>query len=302
MCRTAGAAGCATGRACAELVDSAGGGGLSGAAWYVFHRRRHFRQRSRQCPPLRHSAAAEAFLGLVPSERSTGDTVKRGGLTLAGNRRARRGLIEGAWAYRYPARVTEPIREGADAALRPLPAPDGCGQEQTHRRCGDRARGGGVPVGHRPPGQTGALRCGALLHRRSRSRQERPRRGRRRIEASARAGSLGGKTGQHGDGMWPRWGTPVLIMWPGISPTPATRQGWPRTDYESQPSSQGPCRSVLPSLRCREPLHGRGGPYIFCGGILQDRIVEHLLREQLLEPRVLSSAFSHSEFFTNDAL
>ena len=31
-----------------------------------------------------------AFLGLVPSERSTGDTVKRGGLTLAGNRRARR--------------------------------------------------------------------------------------------------------------------------------------------------------------------------------------------------------------------
>ncbi|RWE10911.1 MAG: IS110 family transposase, partial [Mesorhizobium sp.] len=46
-----------------------------------------------------------AFLGLVPSERSTGDTVKRGG-----NRSARRVLIEGAWAYRYPARVTEPIR------------------------------------------------------------------------------------------------------------------------------------------------------------------------------------------------
>lgn len=37
-----------------------------------------------------------AFLGLVPSERSTDDTVKRGGLTLAGNRRARRVLIEGA--------------------------------------------------------------------------------------------------------------------------------------------------------------------------------------------------------------
>lgn len=51
-----------------------------------------------------------AFLGLVPSERSTGETVKRGGLTLAGNRRARRVLVEGAWSYRYPARVTEPIR------------------------------------------------------------------------------------------------------------------------------------------------------------------------------------------------
>lgn len=46
-----------------------------------------------------------AFLGLVPSERSTGETVRRAGLTLAGNRRARRVLIEGAWSYRHPARV-----------------------------------------------------------------------------------------------------------------------------------------------------------------------------------------------------
>ena len=52
-----------------------------------------------------------AFLGLVPSERSTGDSVKRGGLTLAGNRRARRVLVEGAWSYRHPARVTERIRQ-----------------------------------------------------------------------------------------------------------------------------------------------------------------------------------------------
>jgi len=36
-----------------------------------------------------------AFLGLVPSERSTGESVKRGSLTLAGNRRARRMLVEG---------------------------------------------------------------------------------------------------------------------------------------------------------------------------------------------------------------
>jgi transposase len=32
-----------------------------------------------------------SFLGLVPAESSTGDTVRRKGLTLAGNRRARRG-------------------------------------------------------------------------------------------------------------------------------------------------------------------------------------------------------------------
>lgn len=64
-----------------------------------------------------------AFLGLVPLERSTGDTVKRGGLTLAGNRRARRVLVEGAWSYRYPARVTEPIRvrlEGLPKAVREI--------------------------------------------------------------------------------------------------------------------------------------------------------------------------------------
>src|ERR1700677_496408 len=40
-----------------------------------------------------------SFLGLVPSERSTGEAVRRAGLTLAGNRRARRVLIEGAWTY-----------------------------------------------------------------------------------------------------------------------------------------------------------------------------------------------------------
>ncbi len=47
-----------------------------------------------------------AFLGLVPSERSTGDNVRRAGLTLSGNQRARRVLVEGAWTYRYPARVS----------------------------------------------------------------------------------------------------------------------------------------------------------------------------------------------------
>ena len=50
------------------------------------------------------------FLGLVPSERSTGETIRRAGLTLAGNRRARRVLVEGAWTYRHPARVSEALR------------------------------------------------------------------------------------------------------------------------------------------------------------------------------------------------
>jgi transposase len=45
------------------------------------------------------------YLGLVPSESSTGDKVYRGGITKAGNGRARRILVEAAWAYRHPARV-----------------------------------------------------------------------------------------------------------------------------------------------------------------------------------------------------
>ena len=55
-----------------------------------------------------------SFLGLVPSESSTGATVRRSGLTLAGNRRARRALVEAAWTYRYPARVSETLRSRLD--------------------------------------------------------------------------------------------------------------------------------------------------------------------------------------------
>ena len=46
-----------------------------------------------------------AFLGLVPSERSTGDSVRRGNITKSGNIRARRLLVESAWSYRHPARI-----------------------------------------------------------------------------------------------------------------------------------------------------------------------------------------------------
>jgi transposase len=46
-----------------------------------------------------------AYLGLVPSEDSTGNTVKRGPITKAGNRRARRLLVECAWSYQHPPRI-----------------------------------------------------------------------------------------------------------------------------------------------------------------------------------------------------
>lgn len=45
------------------------------------------------------------YLGLAPSERSTGETVRRGGITKAGNGRVRHMLVESAWTYRHPPRV-----------------------------------------------------------------------------------------------------------------------------------------------------------------------------------------------------
>jgi transposase len=45
------------------------------------------------------------YLGLVPSERSTGDTIRRGSITKAGNGRVRHMLVESAWAYRHPRRI-----------------------------------------------------------------------------------------------------------------------------------------------------------------------------------------------------
>jgi transposase len=46
------------------------------------------------------------YLGLVPAESSTGDTVRRLGITKAGNGRVRRALVESAWAYRYLPRTS----------------------------------------------------------------------------------------------------------------------------------------------------------------------------------------------------
>lgn len=46
-----------------------------------------------------------AWLGLVPSESSTGERVRRGAITKQGNRRARSLLVECAWSYRHPPRV-----------------------------------------------------------------------------------------------------------------------------------------------------------------------------------------------------
>jgi transposase len=45
-------------------------------------------------------------LGLTPRESSSGERRRQGTITQAGNTCARRALLEGAWSYRYPAKVS----------------------------------------------------------------------------------------------------------------------------------------------------------------------------------------------------
>lgn len=63
-----------------------------------------------------------AFVGLIPSEYSSGASRRQGGITKAGNGRARRALIEAAWSYRHPAKVSAHIQTRIDALPKPLQA------------------------------------------------------------------------------------------------------------------------------------------------------------------------------------
>lgn len=54
-----------------------------------------------------------AYLGLVPSEHSSGGSKSKGSITKTGNSHVRRLLVESAWNYRYPARKTRTIQRRA---------------------------------------------------------------------------------------------------------------------------------------------------------------------------------------------
>jgi transposase len=61
-----------------------------------------------------------AYVGLVPSEHSSSDRTRRGGITKAGNSHARRVLIEASWHYRHPPRTGTALqqrRKGQPAAV-----------------------------------------------------------------------------------------------------------------------------------------------------------------------------------------
>jgi transposase len=61
-----------------------------------------------------------AYLGLVPSEHSSGSTRRQGGITKAGNGAARRMLIEAAWCYRFPARISRDLLLRQETLSKPI--------------------------------------------------------------------------------------------------------------------------------------------------------------------------------------
>ena len=103
------------------------------------------------------------YVGLVPSEHSSGDRRRQGALTKAGNAHARRVLLECAWAYRFPARKTARIQRraeqtpaavshrlgGAEAPVRALSATASAWHECSQGGDGGRSRTVRISLGGR---------------------------------------------------------------------------------------------------------------------------------------------------------
>jgi transposase len=87
-----------------------------------------------------------AYLGLVPSEHSSGGTRRQGGITKAGNGAARRMLIEAAWSYRFPARISREQLLRQEALAKPIRDTAWKAQERLCRRYRKLAQAGKPPT------------------------------------------------------------------------------------------------------------------------------------------------------------
>lgn len=87
-----------------------------------------------------------AYLGLVPSEHSSRGTRRQGGITKAGNGAARRMLIEAAWSYRFPARISREQLLRQERLAKPIRDTAWKAQERLCRRYRQLARAGKPPT------------------------------------------------------------------------------------------------------------------------------------------------------------
>ncbi len=75
-----------------------------------------------------------AYLGLVPSEASSGAREQRGSITKAGNTHARRILVEACWAYRHPPRLAGSLAQRSQGQPPAIRAQAWRAQQRLHRR------------------------------------------------------------------------------------------------------------------------------------------------------------------------
>jgi transposase len=69
-----------------------------------------------------HPRKLMGYLGMVPSEYSSGQRVQRGSITKTGNSHARRLLTEAAWNYRYPPRIGRDAQQRMQSLSEPVRA------------------------------------------------------------------------------------------------------------------------------------------------------------------------------------
>lgn len=75
-----------------------------------------------------------SFVGLVPSEHSSGGSRRQGRITRTGNGHVRRILIEAAWHYRRQPRMSKAIRERNDRVSGPVRVIAWKAQQRLHKR------------------------------------------------------------------------------------------------------------------------------------------------------------------------
>jgi transposase len=75
-----------------------------------------------------HPRQLMKYLGLIPAEYSSGERRRQGAISQAGPTPARHALVAGAWAYRYPAKVSRHLQLRLAQLPKPIPALSGKAQ------------------------------------------------------------------------------------------------------------------------------------------------------------------------------
>ena len=83
---------------------------------------------------FRTARALMSYLGLVPSEDSSGERQRRGAINKAGNSRVRRVLVEAAWSYRHQPRIGTGLRQRREGQPGWVVAIADRAQSRLHRR------------------------------------------------------------------------------------------------------------------------------------------------------------------------